>query len=51
MTSNNTENEKESHIDVNDSPVMNSEEMEMFLNVRRSKSDESMIGRMFSQNI
>ncbi len=30
---------------------MNSDEMELFLNVRRSRSDESLINRMFSQQI
>lgn len=51
MTSNNTENSKSSRIDVNQSPIMNEDEMEMFLNVRRSRSDESMLGRLFSQQI
>lgn len=30
---------------------MNEDEMEMFLNVRRSRSDESMLGRLFSHQI
>lgn len=51
MTSNNTENSKSSRIDVNESPIMNEDEMELFLNVRRSRSDESMIGRLFSQPV
>ena len=51
MASNNTENSKSSRIDVNDSPIMNQDEMEMFLNVRRSRSDESMLGRLFSHQI
>lgn len=49
--SNNTENEKEGNIDVDDSPVMNEDEMELFLNVRRSKSDESMIDKLFNHTL
>lgn len=51
MASNNTENSKSSRIDMDESPNMNEDEMAMFLNVRRSRSDESMIGRLFNQPI
>jgi len=48
MTENNTENENDNNIDFGDSPIMNEDEQELFLNVRRSRSDESMIGRIFN---
>lgn len=51
MASNNTQNSKSSRIDMDDSPNMNEDEMAMFLNVRRSRSDESMIGKLFNQPI